>query len=88
MELTYKQKPSGFVGEKQIKVISWWEKGFCCSEMKDAWGLTLIGLDDSGLIADRGPVNLHWKEVHEDDVDHEYYPIKYCPFCGNEIVYM
>lgn len=90
MQLIYKEKPSGFTGKGETPVISWWDKAFCCAKMKEMWeekrwGEGRIGVDETGLVADKQAVSLHFTDCHEDDAEHINEPITHCPFCGQVI---
>lgn len=86
MRLVYKEKPSGFTGKKEIKIISWWEKKFCCPKMQDMWGGERIGVDEgTWVVKIDEDVSLHFRDCYEDETEYIYESIKYCPFCGEII---
>lgn len=53
---------------------------FCCDGMNGAWHDRVIHFNE-----DTGKVNIIKAESSEEDSWFEYYPIDYCPFCGQKI---
>jgi len=68
----------------EIKLIS---TSFCCGEMEKAWEERVVNFGEYDNILNRdNNVNIYKCEPYPEGAVWDEYPIKFCPFCGEQII--
>ena len=80
MKVFFKAIPSQLANEKFIEYTPIPEKNwFCCKQLKD--------LDSDYKLWNIKTAEFHFRDINTDG-DIAYFPLKFCPLCGEKIEYL